>query len=118
MTSSMREPREPHGCTTQHDHTRGTDAQRDADNGACIGPSAFVGWQGSPRMVAQRKAIEALFGAAVQRHEAPEVDEPVQRRRAGPDAPPTGSFSGLPAQLREGIEALSGIDMSDVRVHR
>jgi hypothetical protein len=45
----------------------------------------------SPRMLRQRKAIESAFGA---------------------------DNTGLPPSLRAGIESLSGVDMSEVRVHR
>jgi hypothetical protein len=37
----------------------------------------------------------------------PVTSAPVQLKRSG----------GLPAQLKQGIEALSGVDMSDVKVH-
>ena len=39
----------------------------------------------------------------------PQAQVPVQRRK---------NETGLPDQLKSGIESLSGIDMSDVRVHR
>jgi hypothetical protein len=62
-------------------------------------PAAEAGLQlaHSPRLVAQRQAIRAAFGAAAQAAAVP--------------------ASGMPAPLRAGIEALSGQDLSDVRVH-
>src|SRR6185503_8474496 len=65
----------------------------------------------SPRMVAQRQQIDALFGSATQAREAREPGQAVQG----------GSVAhsmGLPQPLSAGIEALSGMDMSSVRVHR
>ena len=112
----------------------------------------------SPRMAAQRRAIQAAFGVAVQlRADGPKDDEllqaraataaqrigvgdedkdrPVQGRfdgwavqgtregvesggSAGAGAAPVVNQTGLPDQLKAGIEALSGMDMSGVRVHR
>jgi uncharacterized protein YjhX (UPF0386 family) len=46
--------------------------------------------------------------------------KPVQRQSQTTPQPPSGgpqSHSGLPENLRNGIESLSGLDMSDVRVH-
>lgn len=49
-------------------------------------------------------------GAVVQR-QSPEEEEPVQAK-ADP------ARGGLPAGLQSGIESMSGMDMSDVQVHR
>lgn len=75
---------------------------------------------GSPRSVAQRKMIETTFGQPIQKVEE-EEEEPVQlKSKNSPmmtnDAP--GNETGMPGQLKSGIESLSGMDMSDVRVHR
>jgi hypothetical protein len=95
----------------------------------------------SPRMAAQRKALEGMFGTAAQR-KAPEEEllqgrfEIAQRERldeeepllakAGPaeaaaqreEAPaPVPNNTGLPDELKAGIENLSGLAMDDVRVH-
>ncbi len=54
----------------------------------------------SPRMLAQRNSLHAAFGSA---------------------APPAGgpmNQTGMPDQLKSGIEALSGMDLSGVRVNR
>ncbi|MES2940421.1 MAG: DUF4157 domain-containing protein [Pseudomonadota bacterium] len=56
---------------------------------------------GSPRMAAQRQLLGGL---------APDASLAAARPRNDP--------GGLPAQLRSGIEALSGMDMGGVRVHR
>ncbi len=56
----------------------------------------------SPRMQIQRRQIERSFGAAAQ--------------RIGKAAP--GNSTGMPDSLKAGIESLSGLDLSDVRVHR
>jgi hypothetical protein len=63
--------------------------------------------QGSPRLVAQRARIDAAFGPALQLHGPPQDEAPVQ-----------AVAGGLPSGLRAGIESLSGMDMSAVRVHR
>jgi hypothetical protein len=68
----------------------------------------------SPRMIAQRAQIDAAFGDAAQRAEdlgALEEDEPMQAK-ADP------GHGGLPGGLQAGIQALSGMDVSDVQVHR
>jgi Domain of unknown function (DUF4157) len=53
-------------------------------------------WADSPRMVAQRQQLERCFGPVIQRK----------------------NDTGLPDQLKSGLEALSGHDLSEVRVHR
>lgn len=50
-----------------------------------------------PRVVAQRQRIASIFGG------------PIQTKK---------NTTGLPDHLKTGIESLSGIDISDVRVHR
>jgi Domain of unknown function (DUF4157) len=68
----------------------------------------------SPRMVAQRAQIEAAFGDAAQRAPdlgALEEEEPMQAK-ADP------ALGGLPGDLQAGIASLSGMDVSDVQVHR
>lgn len=55
----------------------------------------------SPRQTAQRRLIEDHFGAAAQREEAP-------------SAP---NLTGMPDTLKAGLESMSGMDLSDVRVH-
>jgi len=81
----------------------------------------------SPRMAAQRQAMRAAFGSAaavpqLQGDEAQQMVEEVaapagatERAATGEDAP---NLTGMPNQLKSGIEAMSGIDMSAVRVHR
>jgi hypothetical protein len=83
---------------------------------------------GSPRMVAQRQQLRSIFGGAVQMKE-PEEDGLLQGRfetaqRIGEEEEllqrrpaPAENRTGLPDNLKAGIESLSGIDMSDVRVH-
>ena len=45
----------------------------------------------------------------IQRQEIPEEEEPLQTKRE--------NNTGMPDNLKAGVESLSGIDMSDVRVH-
>ena len=92
----------------------------------------------SPRMLAQRSAIDAAFGNAIQRQSRGVEDEmPLQARMQVNESPrlvaqrqqfvyafgpvaqrEATNLTGMPNQLKSGIEALSGVDMSDVRVHR
>ncbi|RAP43335.1 hypothetical protein BYZ73_01090 [Rhodovulum viride] len=76
---------------------------------------------------------EPLQGKALQRAEAPEEEEPLQGKalqRVEEEEPlqgkaiwgkplqrKGGSKTGLPESLRSGVEQLSGLDMSNVRVH-
>ena len=76
-------------------------------------PNAF---DGSPRMLAQRRAIDAAFGPVAQRWGA-EPDDEAPREAMSPAAGPVNE-TGMPAALKSGLEALSGMDLSDVRVHR
>lgn len=64
---------------------------------------------GSPAMLAQRKRLASAFGPA-------QLKAPVQREEEAAAAEP--NRTGMPDGLRSGIESLSGMDMSDVRVHR
>ncbi|RUL68508.1 DUF4157 domain-containing protein [Dyella choica] len=77
-------------------------------------------------MLAQRRALQSTFGSAFQlKADAPEKHESMQARAApvaqqAPAVDPgaMANETGMPHQLKAGIEALSGMDMSDVRVHR
>jgi hypothetical protein len=96
----------------------------------------------SPRVLTQRKAVEAAFGIAVQRMaDLPDIVETLEARDGPTNAAsiqaPTNVSSGqtmsesllaapikaslnrtgMPSQLKAGIESLSGMDLSDVRVH-
>ena len=115
------------------------------------GGHAAAQLQASERMVAQRQQVEAAFGAAAQRQEAPEEElqmkvaqragpeeeelplqgrfaaaqlqggleeeEPLQGRFATVQAKAEPNRTGMPDGLKSGIESLSGMDMSSVRVH-
>jgi hypothetical protein len=109
----------------------------------------------SPRLVAQRQSLDAMFGPTAQRE--PMEDElataqprfaahapgtaqleggledempataqgrfapggPLQKKDEGADGGgPAPNRTGMPDGLKSGIESLSGMDMSDVRVHR
>ena len=94
---------------------------------------------GSPHMMAQRKQLESLFGDAAQRSAAPEEEllqakfDTVQRaepeeeellqskfapvQRAEPDRARRANDTGLPDNLKTGIEALSGVSLEQVKVH-
>lgn len=74
----------------------------------------------SPRMVAQRQLLGAAFGLAlqqpVQRETGLDDEEPAVQGKQ--EVPTEANLTGMPNQLKSGVEALSGMDMSDVRVHR
>ncbi len=83
---------------------------------------APAAWQQSARLAAQRREIAAAFGPAAPRAATPDDQAAPQRaaadRQPSPDVGSGGAAGGLPASLRAGVEALSGMDLSDVRVHR
>ncbi|ROZ72680.1 DUF4157 domain-containing protein [Ramlibacter sp. WS9] len=64
----------------------------------------------SPAMLAQRRQLQDSFGDAAQLM-GPQ-DEELQAK-----AEPAPNRTGMPDSLKNGIESLSGMDMSDVRVH-
>lgn len=84
-------------------------AQQGANHGASNGRI-----HDSPAMLAQRVHLKASFGPAAQFAAAGE-EEMLQAKFDAAAAP--GSGGGLPGPLRRGIELMSGMDMSDVRVH-
>jgi len=138
--------------------------RRRASNEAAQADLRTAGLSSTPRVIAQRKQLQAAFGNAIQRKTGPEDEELLQGKfptaqrevapeeeelqmkaavpvaqRQGPEEeePLQGKFlptglaaqlaagperepnrTGLPDSLKSGIEALSGLDMSDVRVHR
>jgi hypothetical protein len=55
----------------------------------------------TPRQTAQRRWMDTTVGAAAQRAETP----------AAPN------LTGMPDSLKSGLESMSGMDLSDVRVH-
>jgi hypothetical protein len=68
---------------------------------------------GSPRMVARRQQMNGLFGETVQAHgdhASPAELSPVRRKEKS-------NNTGLPHQLKSGIESLSGMSMDHVKVH-
>jgi hypothetical protein len=85
----------------------------------------------------QRKAVDPLMKKAVQRAELPEEELPVQQQAMPEEELPVqqqaieeelpmqakapaqlkANNTGLPDQLKAGVEATSGLDMSDVKVH-
>jgi uncharacterized protein DUF4157 len=109
------------------------------------GGHAAAQLQTSGRMVAQRQQVEAAFGAIAQRSSPEEELQMKTVQRVGPDEEPLqGKFApaqrqgmeeelqakfapvqakapanetGMPDRLKAGIESLSGMDMSSVRVH-
>ncbi|HEY1050364.1 MAG TPA: DUF4157 domain-containing protein [Prosthecobacter sp.] len=60
----------------------------------------------SPRLATQTRRKAAIFGSTVQQ----------QKASAAPT--PAPNHTGLPDQLKAGVEALSGISLDHVRVHR
>ena len=88
--------------------------QREAATGK---PLATPGIHDSPRMVAQRQLLRSLFGDAAQLKDADSNTPsaaPVQREAASPSAP---NHTGLPDDLKAGIESLSSVSLDPVEVH-
>lgn len=71
------------------------------------------------------RAVQQLLarpaGAVRQRQTGEEEEEPLQAKAASSPVPSLGSSGGgaspLPSSLRQGLEGLSGFDLSEVRVH-
>jgi hypothetical protein len=76
------------------------------------GPQQDAHITNSPAMLAQRRQLQNSFGDAAQLM-GPQ-DEELQAKAETAPAP---NRTGMPDSLKSGIESLSGIDMSDVRVH-
>lgn len=93
-------------------------AERRNARGATLAPTqlALQDWvDRSPRMVAQRRAIAGLLGDA----QGPaQAQGEAAQHEAMPSETTPASRGGLPVPLLSGIAALSGVDLSDVRVHR
>jgi hypothetical protein len=70
----------------------------------------LAGINESPRVVAQRKQLDSLFGTAG----AEKNDARSQRQQLPASRPDIG---GIPHPLKAGIESLSGMAMDHVRVH-
>lgn len=71
----------------------------------------------SPRMAAQRKAISAIHNsshAIAQRQQLGSLAGKTAQREKVPEKP---NNTGLPDNLKGGIESLSGMSMDNVRVH-
>lgn len=84
--------------------------------GPQVSQRAVADIDSSPRMQLQRQEIEASFGQdAVQRQTARQEEE-VSQKKASLASEPLNA-TGMPNQLKAGIESLSGMDLSDVRVH-
>lgn len=66
------------------------------------GAGSGCDWSDSPRQLRQTSRIAQLHAPAT----------------ATPATAPAAAQGGLPGGLRQGVESLSGMDMSDVRVHR
>ena len=67
----------------------------------------------SPRMVAQRHAMNALFGRAVK----PQEGSALPAEALPAQSEEKTNNTGLPNQLKSGIESLSGMSMNHVKVH-
>jgi hypothetical protein len=67
----------------------------------------------SPRMVAQRHEMNALFGGAVK----PQGDGAMPAEASPARREEKTNKTGLPNQLKSGIESLSGMSMDHVKVH-
>ncbi len=57
----------------------------------------------------EEEPLQGKMIGTVQRQEIPEEEEPLQTKRE--------NNTGMPDNLKAGVESLSGIDMGDVRVH-
>lgn len=103
-----------------------SDPVSSASRGKDVCPANWI--DTSPRQVAQRKKLAGLFGSAIQFQQMDE-DEPLQGKFSSQssefqnpsDRRPTAlveNNTGMPDQLKANLEAMSGFDLSAVRVHR
>ncbi|MDM5179162.1 DUF4157 domain-containing protein [Massilia sp. DJPM01] len=67
----------------------------------------------SPRMVAQRHELNALFGGAVR----PQGDGAMPAELSSAQREEKTNNTGLPNQLKSGMESLSGMSMDHIKVH-
>ena len=96
----------------------------------------FDSVKNSPHVIAQRQRMESLFGAPVQRRRMVELaaqpdtaqrvvaEAVVSQRESSPGSPvqlagfePKPNRTGLPDNLKSGVESLSGIPIDNVHVH-
>ncbi|MDQ0008286.1 hypothetical protein J2T07_000445 [Luteibacter jiangsuensis] len=70
-----------------------------------VATASGVNFESSTRQIAQRQVLAKLQGSPRQ---------PLQRQAPGGS---TSNLTGLPDKLKAGVEALSGMDISAVRVH-
>lgn len=100
-------------------------AQTIVDSPQAIAQRATIsGMHNGAYLVAQRAQIGAMLGRAAQLMPEPEEEEllqgkfsPVQRAQADADSAPPPNNTGLPDNLKSGIESLSGMSMDHVKVH-
>lgn len=110
--------------------------------GSAESPAVASALANAPRTVAQRQQLDAAFGAAIQRQAGPGDEEvlqgklvPIQREGLEEEEPLQGKFqtiqraadessdaespnqTGLPDNLKAGVESLSGMSLDNVRVH-
>lgn len=72
----------------------------------------------SPAMAAQGKTIEGIHGSPHITAQRQETDEPLQAQTAQrAETPAKPNHTGLPDNLKSGIESLSGLSMDNVKVH-
>lgn len=72
----------------------------------------------SPAMAAQGKTIEGIHGSPHITAQRQEADEPLQAQTAQrAETPAKPNHTGLPDNLKSGIESLSGLSMDNVKVH-
>jgi hypothetical protein len=119
----MKQPRQPDPAAQRARPGRSAAAH------VAPGPAAALAPLGSPRLLAQRHALqrvgleeeEPLQGAGMEEEEplqgaALEEEEPLQGAGLEEEEPLQGH--GLPPALAAGVQQLAGVAVDDVRVHR
>lgn len=123
MSAHRSAPKLPHrpdqSPAAQPDSAQGRDkAQRPMAPAAGSAPATSArtapGIAQSPRMQAQRRRMAAGFGL----HESAATGTAPAQPAAEPVRSTPPNRTGLPHALKAGLEALSGMDLSAVRVHR
>jgi hypothetical protein len=116
--------REPQGATGAPAQSGPrTAAQRALVNGLFgaaaqrVGPEEEMPLQGRFEAAQRAGPEEELLQGRFETAQRVEEEEPLQGRFDTAQAKPEDNRTGMPDGLKAGIESLSGMDMSDVRVH-
>lgn len=94
-------------------------AEGETSHSIVAAPTVADRLHASPRQLAQSQQIAAAFGPAIQsQSSAPGLEVQQIQPEAQLAAAATENQTGMPNGMKAAIEALAGMDLSEVRVHR